>query len=172
MKRFCDENFPDEKFRNDSTRKQFLLKRGFKLQKDDTGIEGVAVPKEGHGDGNDEKEIKIGKRLSASKVRVEDWGEGGADTRDQREASRNKMLGAIKVQANSQARVLVVCQTCARLRLPKPWGKPPPAKKTRRMTMPSPAEAPATSAWIRPRPLDVVKVAKVLMVGMAVQVRQ
>ena len=51
-------------------RRQFLLKEGVKLQLDDAGREGVAVAK----DDGDEKEIRLGKRLAASKVKQFDYG--------------------------------------------------------------------------------------------------
>ena len=73
LKRLCDQNFPDKKFRNDTARRAFLVKKGVKLQKDNTGVEGVAVPKDDSH--HEEKEIKIGKRLAASKIRQADYGE-------------------------------------------------------------------------------------------------
>ncbi|CAJ1372605.1 unnamed protein product [Effrenium voratum] len=60
LKRFCDLNFASKKFKNDQQRKAFLLKQNIRLQKDERGVEGVAVAKDG---ASDEKEIKIGKRL-------------------------------------------------------------------------------------------------------------
>lgn len=49
-----------------------MLKQGLRVQKDENGVEGVVTEKEGC---SDEKEIKIGQRLSASKVKQQDWGD-------------------------------------------------------------------------------------------------
>lgn len=111
MKRFCDLNFPTEKFKNDAQRKAFLLKKNVKLQKDEHGVEGVAVAKEGDAKPGEEKEIKIGKRMSADKIRREDYGDG-VDTRDQRDTSHQRMLNALVVHGNSQARPGHVSNCC------------------------------------------------------------
>ena len=94
-------NFPETKFKNDSSRKQFLTKRGVRFQKDENGVEGVATAR----DGEDEKEIKIGKRLSADKVKVQDFGDGtefGPDALQQAHARHSRGLA---VECNTQARV-------------------------------------------------------------------
>lgn len=70
LKRFCDENFPEMRFKNDVQRKAF--KKDIRPQKDDQGVEEVVQLR----DGEDEKEIKVGKRLSAAKIRQADFGDG------------------------------------------------------------------------------------------------
>jgi hypothetical protein len=70
LKKFSDTNYPDKQFRNDAARKQYLMKKGVKIQPDDQGHDGVAVAKEGE----EEKEIRMGKRLAASKLRQFDYG--------------------------------------------------------------------------------------------------
>lgn len=102
MKRFCDLNFPEVKFANDVSRRAFLVKKNIRLQKDDKGAEGVCVPKAG-ADPDEEKEIKIGKRLSASKIRQEDFGDGSGFSREQRESAHAKNSAGLMVQSNSQA---------------------------------------------------------------------
>ena len=87
------------KFKNDMARRSFLLKRGIKLQKDDAGQDGVCVPKEGHGE--DEKEVRVGKRLSSSKIRQEDFSDDHF-TKEQREAARAKNSAGLTVAANSK----------------------------------------------------------------------
>ena len=100
FKRFCDLNFPDMKFKNDAQRRSFLLKKNMKFQKDDKGVEGVCVPKNGNGD--DEKEIKVGKRLSSSKIRQEDYGDGSEFSKDQLQMAQAKNSAGLAVQAVSQ----------------------------------------------------------------------
>lgn len=98
LKRFCDEKFPSQKFKNDQQRKTFCLKKGLKLQKDDLGVEGIAVPKEGDGD---KKELKIGKRISASRLKQEDH--GSDFNRDAVKATHAKNTAdACAVQLNSK----------------------------------------------------------------------
>ena len=88
------------KFKNDAQRRSFLLKKNLKFQKDDKGVEGVCVPKNGNGD--DEKEIKVGKRLSSSKIRQEDYGDGSEFSKDQLQAAKAKNSAGLAVQAVSQ----------------------------------------------------------------------
>ena len=83
-------------------RRAFLLKKNMKFQKDDRGVEGVCVPKSGV-DMEDEKEIKIGKRLSASKLKQEDYGDGSGFSKEQREAAHRKNSALLAVQSVSQA---------------------------------------------------------------------
>ena len=72
LKKFCDQHYPEQKFRNDSQRKAFVIKKGLQIQKDENGKEGVAVCKDGD---SDTKEIRIGKRLSATKTKEFEYGE-------------------------------------------------------------------------------------------------
>ncbi len=102
FKRFCDINFPDQKFKNDAQRRAFLLKKELKFQKDDRNVEGVCVPKSGV-DMDEEKEIKIGKRLSASKLKQEDYGDGTGFSKEQREAAHLKNSALLAVNSVSQA---------------------------------------------------------------------
>lgn len=88
------------KFKNDAQRRSFLLKKNLKFQKDDKGVEGVCVPKNGNGD--DEKEIKVGKRLSSSKIRQEDYGDGSEFSKDQLQMAQAKNSAGLAVQAVSQ----------------------------------------------------------------------
>lgn len=97
MKKFCDREFPDQKFRNDTARKQFLLNKGLRLQKDDKGVYGVVQAKEGH---EDSKEIRIGKRLSSSKIKQENFSDRG---REERDAAHRKNSQNLHVQSNSKA---------------------------------------------------------------------
>ena len=76
LKKFCDSNYPEQKFRNDQQRKAFVLKKGLKIQKDEHGVEGIATSKEGT---SDTKEIRVGKRLSASKIKQLNFGGEDAD---------------------------------------------------------------------------------------------
>lgn len=99
-------NYPDQKFKNDAQRKQFLLKRDIRLQKDEHGVEGVAIARDGAGE--EEKEIKVGKRLSANRIRQEDWGDG-AGSREQRETAFGKMNANLRVHGNTQAGRLLQC---------------------------------------------------------------
>lgn len=104
FKRFCDEQFPDVKFKNDVQRRAFLVKKGLKFQKDEKGVEGVVTPKHGE----DEKEIKVGKRLSADKIKQEDFGDGSEFGREQREAAHLKNASGLAIQSNSQDRSKIV----------------------------------------------------------------
>ena len=96
LKRFCDDNFPNSTFRNDAQRKAYLLRQGIALQPDENGVEGVAVAKSGN---DDQKEIKIGKRLAASKMRQEDVSELG---RDEIDKIRKKNEQGLNVAAPTQ----------------------------------------------------------------------
>jgi len=99
LKRFCDENFPEMKFKNDVQRKAFLVKKDIRLQKDDKGVEGVVQLR----DGEDEKEIKVGKRLSAAKIRQADFGDGSEFDRETRENYHQKNSKGLTVASNTQA---------------------------------------------------------------------
>lgn len=99
MKAFCDENFPGQKFK-DAQRKSFLVKRGLRIQKDEKGIEGVAMAKDGQ---EGTKEIKVGKRFSAAKIRQEDFGDGTDFSKEAREAAHIKNTRNLNVQSNSKA---------------------------------------------------------------------
>lgn len=63
------------------------MKRGIKLQKDENGIEGVATPK--HNTNEGEKEIKVGKRLAASKLRQFDYGDNPSKSAVKEEHKNN-----------------------------------------------------------------------------------
>ena len=54
------------KFKNDDARKKHCIKKGLEIQRDDEGRDGIAVSKAGDAD---TKEIRVGKRLSATKVK-------------------------------------------------------------------------------------------------------
>ena len=101
LKRFCDLNFPDITFKNDAMRRQHVLKKGLKIQKDDKGADGVCIPKEGDANPDEEKEMRVGKRLEASKLRQEDWGDG-AGTKEQREANHARNSAGLAVESNRQ----------------------------------------------------------------------
>ena len=61
-----------------------------KLQRDESGVEGVAIPKDRGGEPRDEKEIKIGKGFlagrSGERIMVTEW-----TPRDQRDISHQRM---------------------------------------------------------------------------------
>lgn len=97
LKKFCDDHFPDMNFKNDESRKKHCIKKGLKIQKDDEGREGIAVAKDGD---SESKEIRVGKRISASKVKQMDYGDDG----DKNEISGQhaKHSSKLKVQMNSK----------------------------------------------------------------------
>ena len=97
LKRFCDQNFPNQAFRSDAQRKSFLESKNIKIQLDDLGRDGVAVPK--HGD-PDQKEIKVGRRLASSKLKQEDVSEL---SKDEREKIKMKNEKGLAVASNNQA---------------------------------------------------------------------
>ena len=110
LKKFCDERYPEQKFRNDAQRRSFLVKAGVKLQKDDTGREGVATPKSG--EGGEEKEIKVGKRLAASKIKLLDYGDGSDFKKGDISDAHAKNASGLRVAANDEDR-LSGWQSCA-----------------------------------------------------------
>ena len=110
LQKFCSQNFPSHKFKSDAARKAFLEKRGVVLQNDENGIPGVAVPKEGDGD-LEQKEIRIGKRLSATKVKQMTYDED--IDRGVLNAQHNKNAGNLRVQSNSKDWWLPVLRTKA-----------------------------------------------------------
>lgn len=99
LKRFYDERYPSQKFKNDQQRKSFCLKRGLKLQPDERGVEGIAVPK----NGDDEKELKVGKRISASRLKQEDHG-SEYDKEAVKANHAKNVANSCNVQVNSQDR--------------------------------------------------------------------
>ena len=111
LKKFCDERFPEQKFKNDAQRRSFLIKSGIKLQKDDTGREGVATPKSG--EGGEEKEIKVGKRLAASKIKLMDYGDGTDFKKSDIADAHAKNAAGLHVAANDEDRVCWVAIACS-----------------------------------------------------------
>lgn len=98
LKSFCEEHYPDKKFKGDAARKQFLEQRGVMLQKDEHGELGVATPKDGKAD---QKEIRVGKRIAASKLKIHDYGDGSGCREDlERQMMKNK--ANLGVKSNSQ----------------------------------------------------------------------
>ncbi len=100
LKKFCDGNYPDQKFRNDQQRKAFVLKKGLKIQKDEHGVEGIATAKEGT---SDTKEIRVGKRLSASKIKQLDFGGEDADKAEMNQQNEKNKAG-LQVHSNAKDR--------------------------------------------------------------------
>ena len=86
------------KFRNDQARKSHVLKKGLKLQRDENGIDGIAVAV----DDSESKEIRVGKRISASKLKNMDFGED--PDRDQINSLNEKNKQNLNVSTNSKAR--------------------------------------------------------------------
>ncbi|CAE7868158.1 unnamed protein product, partial [Symbiodinium necroappetens] len=125
LKKFTDTNYPSEKFKNDAQRRAFCVRMGVKLQVDDRGVEGVAMPKNGAkpqielvwwhfsvptdvpyhavlSSEDEEKEIKIGRRISSGKIRQEDLGDGSEYTRDEIAALRAKNAKGMAMNLNSK----------------------------------------------------------------------
>ena len=102
LKRFCDLRHPEQKFRNDSQRKAFLVRNGVRLQKDEQGREGVVVTKSGEAAG-EEKEIKVGKRLSAAKIRQLDYGDGSDFKKEDVSEAHDKNARGLQITANEEA---------------------------------------------------------------------
>lgn len=86
------------KFRSDAQRRAYVEKKGLSIQNDEDGCPGVAVPKAG-ADG-EEKEIRVGKRLSANKVKTFAYGE--EFDRDELRAQNAKNKSNLKVERNSK----------------------------------------------------------------------
>ena len=97
------------KFKTDEARKKYVVKKGLKVQKDEHGREGVAMAKDG---ADDTKEIRVGKRLSASKLKRFSYGE---------DADRNEMA-AQHLKNSSNLKVAVNTKDCVSFCLipPKP----------------------------------------------------
>ncbi|CAE7939875.1 unnamed protein product, partial [Symbiodinium necroappetens] len=108
LKAFCDAEYATMSFKNDMQRRAFLLRSGIKLQKDDRGVEGVAVPKDDNG--SESKEIKIGKRLSAAKVRQQDMSEGYSKEaiKEQQRKNAQNLVVSSSTQAPSSGRCRVI----------------------------------------------------------------
>ena len=99
VKKFCDDNYPKMSFRNDAARKAHLLRHNIRLQKDENGVEGVCIPKAGS---EDTKEIKVGKRMAASKIKQQDLGDGSDYGREQIKALQASNAKHLKVESNKQ----------------------------------------------------------------------
>lgn len=86
-----------------------MEKRGLTIQDDELGNPGIAVPKEG-GD-PEEKEIKVGRRLSAAKVKSFGYDPENADKQDmaQQHAKNAKGL-AVKMNSKDLLRFDRVCK--------------------------------------------------------------
>ncbi|OLQ14908.1 hypothetical protein AK812_SmicGene907 [Symbiodinium microadriaticum] len=95
LKKFTDTEFPDQQFKNDSMRRAFLVRRGYKIQKDENGKEGVAIGGEG-----EEKQIKIGKRLASSKLKQEELPED--ISKEQVAAMRAKNAAGLAIAMNDK----------------------------------------------------------------------
>ncbi len=76
-----------------------MLKKGLKLQKDENGVDGIATPKNGD---SETKEIRVGKRLSASKIKNMDFGDD--PDKNELNAQMEKNRSGLAVTANSKAR--------------------------------------------------------------------
>ena len=101
MKSFCDEEFPDKKFKGDAARKQFLEQKGVRLQKDELGELGVAIPKDGKAN---QKEIRVGTRVGASNLKIHDYGDGTGNKEDfERQMEKNR--SNLGVRSNSKDRI-------------------------------------------------------------------
>ncbi|CAE7840031.1 unnamed protein product [Symbiodinium sp. CCMP2592] len=98
VKKFCDDEYPSMTFRNDSQRKAFIVRQGFRLQADDKGVEGVVTAK----DADDLKEIKVGKRLAASKIRTQDLEDASDYSREQIAAMQAKNAAGLAIQMNEE----------------------------------------------------------------------
>ena len=96
LKRFTDSRFPEQS--NDAQRRAFLIRKGIALQKDENGVEGVAVPK----GGGAEKEIKVGRRMSASKLKQQNLGDGADYSKEEIADLRAKNSAGLKVASNSE----------------------------------------------------------------------
>jgi len=94
------------KFRNDQARKSHVLKKGLKIQRDENGIDGIAEKV----DDSESKEIRVGKRISASKLKNMEFGED-AD-RDQINSLNEKNKQNLAVSTNSKARPVLHSHFC------------------------------------------------------------
>lgn len=99
LKKFCDEHYPDLKFKNDDARKKHCIKKGLEIQRDDEGRDGIAVSKAGDAD---TKEIRVGKRLSATKVKSMKYAEDV--DKNELAAQHSKNAANLKVNTNSKDR--------------------------------------------------------------------
>ena len=97
LKKFCEQNYPDLKFKSDDARRKHCLKKGLKIQKDDEGREGIAVARDGDAD---TKEIRVGKRMSASKLKQMDYGED--PDKGEVAAQLAKNTSGLKITMNSK----------------------------------------------------------------------
>ena len=87
-------------FRNDAARKAFLVRQGLRLQADDTGAEGVVTAK----DGDEVKELRVGKRMAASKIRAQHLEDAADMTREQINQLHNKNAAGLSVEVNDEDR--------------------------------------------------------------------
>lgn len=87
------------KFKNDDARKKHCIKKGLEIQRDDEGRDGIAVSKAGDAD---TKEIRVGKRLSATKVKSMKYAEDV--DKNELAAQHSKNAANLKVNTNSKDR--------------------------------------------------------------------
>ena len=86
-------------FRNYAARKAFVIRQGLKLQADDAGIEGVVTAK----DSDDVKELKVGKRIAASKIRAQHLEDAADMSREQINQMHAKNAAQLAVEVNDEA---------------------------------------------------------------------
>ena len=99
VKKFCSDEYPGMVFRNDAARKVFVIRQGLKLQADDAGIEGVVTAK----DSDDVKELKVGKRIAASKIRAQNLEDAADMSREQINQMHAKNAAQLAVEVNDEA---------------------------------------------------------------------
>ena len=99
VKKFCSDEYPGMVFRNDAARKAFVIRQGLKLQADDAGIEGVVTAK----DSDDVKELKVGKRIAASKIRAQHLEDAADMSREQINQMHAKNAAQLAVDVNDEA---------------------------------------------------------------------
>ncbi|CAE7425754.1 unnamed protein product [Symbiodinium necroappetens] len=101
VRKFCQDEYPGMVFRNDAARKAFVIRQGLKLQADDAGIEGVVTAK----DSDDMKELKVGKRIAASKIRAQHLEDAADMSREQINQMHAKNAAQLAVEVNDEDEV-------------------------------------------------------------------
>lgn len=95
LKRFCETNYPNVSFKTDKQRKEYVEKRGLVIQKDDNGRDGIAVSR----DDDECKEIRVGKRLSASKLKRMEYDELASKDEINNQHDKNSLKLNIKMNS-------------------------------------------------------------------------
>ncbi|CAE7254075.1 unnamed protein product, partial [Symbiodinium sp. KB8] len=101
VRKFCQDEYPGMVFRNYAARKAFVIRQGLKLQADDAGIEGVVTAK----DSDDVKELKVGKRIAASKIRAQHLEDAADMSREQINQMHAKNAAQLAVEVNDEDEV-------------------------------------------------------------------